>query len=160
MESEIPWAVVYAANVPLMGLCIFCCIMATVLSSFFAVHVLQVMRNQVGERASALIHKYDTAKAIPVSVCRLPCSAQLHALWRVSQTSYEGWNYRPPPKKVTVNPDGTLTVRGSPVPVPVPTTVLPVPTLAWQPPCSMHLCTLSDLLGCSHQKAVCLCLSL
>ena len=45
-STKIPWAVVWATNVPLMVLLIFCAVMGAVLASFFAVHVMQVLRNQ------------------------------------------------------------------------------------------------------------------
>lgn len=44
--TDVPWAVVWAMNVPLMILMIFCMVMGAVLGSFFFVHVLQVLRNQ------------------------------------------------------------------------------------------------------------------
>ena len=44
--TNIPWAVVWATNVPLMVLLIFCVVMGAVLGSFFALHVCQVFRNQ------------------------------------------------------------------------------------------------------------------
>lgn len=44
--TDVPWSVVWAMNVPLMVLMIFCAVMGALLGSFFFVHVLQVLRNQ------------------------------------------------------------------------------------------------------------------
>jgi hypothetical protein len=60
-NTDIPWAVVWATNVPLMILMIFCMIMGAVLGSFFCVHVMQVLRNQTSYEGWTYVAKLPAA---------------------------------------------------------------------------------------------------
>ena len=62
-NTDIPWAVVWATNVPLMILMIFCMIMGAVLGSFFCVHVMQVLRNQTSYEGWTYVAKLPAADA-------------------------------------------------------------------------------------------------
>jgi len=64
-NTDVPWAVVWAMNVPLMVLMIFCMVMGAVLGSFFFVHVLQVLRNQTSYEGWTYTPTSDNTEKMP-----------------------------------------------------------------------------------------------